>query len=317
LKNTVSLSFVIVTRNKLPYLKLVLEKLLSNIQTDEELIVIDGASTDGTVEYVESFYKDGLINVFISEPDKGEAHGCNKGILLASGEIVKLISDDDVFDYEIIKRCKEYLIGNPLVDILFANTASINSTLPFSDLVLAKNYEAWFENWMNELTPNCFICCLSLFVRKKSFTYIGLFDTSFKHTDLEFSVRATSKKINAAFCTGLLVCANINSNSISNISGDVVSKEIKRVTSNYGYTYPVGLIQRQDEGKYNSPIKRIINRVFRKNEKKRDFYPDYNFVLEKNIDTSNIASLNETLLHVMCNYNKNNPIKFLEKIIHN
>ena len=94
------LSYIIATKNKLPYLKMGLEKLIANKKPDEEILVADGASTDGTKEYLERLRRDGKIEDFISEPDYGLAHALNKLVLRSNGELLKYLSDDDVFDYK-------------------------------------------------------------------------------------------------------------------------------------------------------------------------------------------------------------------------
>src|SRR5438552_17918629 len=96
----ISLSYLLTTYNKLSYLKEVLKTLMDNRKDDEEIIVTDGGSTDGTREYLQKIYQDGKIDQYISEKDFGEAHGFNKGIMKARGELVKIITDDDVFDFD-------------------------------------------------------------------------------------------------------------------------------------------------------------------------------------------------------------------------
>jgi glycosyltransferase involved in cell wall biosynthesis len=93
----IRLSYVLTTFNKLSYLKEILEDLINNCKEDEEIVISDGASSDGTITFLESLLRDGKIHQFVSEKDFGEAHGFNKAILLANGELIKLISDDDIF----------------------------------------------------------------------------------------------------------------------------------------------------------------------------------------------------------------------------
>ncbi|WP_133273804.1 glycosyltransferase family 2 protein [Hymenobacter radiodurans] len=107
---TYTLSYILTTYNKLPYLKQVLERLIAARQEDEEIVVADGGSKDGTAEYLQSLYAAGQIQQFISERDKGEAHGFNKCMLMAQGEIIKLITDDDAFYYPAIREAANFMI---------------------------------------------------------------------------------------------------------------------------------------------------------------------------------------------------------------
>ncbi|RYZ30557.1 MAG: glycosyltransferase [Chitinophagaceae bacterium] len=315
MSSKINLSYIFTTYNKFPYTKETIQDLIKNCDNDEEIVVVDGGSTDGSSEYLNELFVQGKIHRYISEKDFGEGHGINKGILSSEGAVIKLITDDDVFDYEIIKRCKRYFIENPSIDVLFANTASINSATEVAELNILKNYEVWFTNWAKGQTKNCFICCLPLMMRRKALANTGLFDTSFKHVDLEFSVRITSKKTNIAFCTGLMVCSNINTSSNSNLFSSVNGNEHRKVALNYDYVHQSGPIERKREIEFPSIIKRITNRLFPKKPEPLEYYPDYTLVIESNIATSNITLLNEMLLKFMKDYNKKNSIEFIERIL--
>jgi len=80
-------------------IKSVLEQDYDNI----EYIIIDGNSTDGTKEIIES-YRD-RISQFISEPDSGMYDATNKGLQLATGDVIGLMhSDDEFYDESVISR---------------------------------------------------------------------------------------------------------------------------------------------------------------------------------------------------------------------
>src|SRR5712692_3457942 len=92
-KQDVRVSYILTTRNRAPFLDKALANVREYITPEDELIVIDGASTDDTAEVIEKHGD--IVSVFQSEPDYGEAHGFNKGILLSRGQIIKILSDDD------------------------------------------------------------------------------------------------------------------------------------------------------------------------------------------------------------------------------
>jgi glycosyltransferase involved in cell wall biosynthesis len=82
----VNFSYIIATRNRLPFLKITLEKLITAIQPDEEIVVVDGNSTDGSREYLQGLFQAGSIHQYLSESDKNQAHGWNKALLMAKGD---------------------------------------------------------------------------------------------------------------------------------------------------------------------------------------------------------------------------------------
>ena len=77
------------------YLSDAIESVLGQTHADIEYIIVDGGSKDGTIELVQS-YGD-KIDKFISEKDKGVYYALNKGIAMASGEVIALLHSDDFY----------------------------------------------------------------------------------------------------------------------------------------------------------------------------------------------------------------------------
>ncbi|MDR1377034.1 MAG: glycosyltransferase, partial [Synergistaceae bacterium] len=88
-------SIVTVCLNAAPTLEQALKSVLAQPYPHLEYIVIDGGSTDGTLRILDK-YKDRLTRV-ISEPDGGIYDAFNKGIALATGDIVGLLNADDQY----------------------------------------------------------------------------------------------------------------------------------------------------------------------------------------------------------------------------
>ena len=197
-----ALSYVLTTYNKLPYLQQVLGRLVAARQPDEEIVVADGGSKDGTPEYLQELLDAGLIQQFVSERDKGEAHGFNKAMLRARGELLKLITDDDAFCYPAIREAKAFMLAHPEVDVLTGNTGLIHleklGTATLYDDV-ADNYRRWLDHqevvWM---------IGLPLLIRRASLALTGLFHTGVVQVDTEFTYRITSLNVNLAWSTAML-----------------------------------------------------------------------------------------------------------------
>lgn len=208
-----ALSYILTTRNKLDSLRAVLERLVAAKQFDEEILVIDGASTDGTKEYLEGLFQAGKIDQYLSEQDWGESHGFNKGLLMARGELVKVITDDDYFFYPAIQVCKQFMLEHPEVDLLATNggkkTYAVDAVV--GELGYVEAYQAWSVN----RTPFAF-CGLGLLFRRRSLPLTGLFDPQYVKVDAEFGLRVTSGKTNLAWYTGkaFVHIANPNGNTI-------------------------------------------------------------------------------------------------------
>ena len=104
-----------------------IESVLAQDYSDIEYIIVDGASSDGSVEAIRAVIKGHEDKVkFISEPDHGMYEAINKGIRLATGDYVGLVHSDD-FLYsphtvsDIVKRLKETHADFLYGDGLFVN----------------------------------------------------------------------------------------------------------------------------------------------------------------------------------------------------
>ena len=92
-------TLITVCRNVAPVIRETLDSILAQTHVDIELIVIDGASTDGTVEILEGYRSSSTergITTLVSEPDKGIYDAMNKGLARATGEIIGFVNAGDL-----------------------------------------------------------------------------------------------------------------------------------------------------------------------------------------------------------------------------
>ncbi|MBK9175769.1 MAG: glycosyltransferase [Flavobacteriales bacterium] len=87
-------SLITVCRNAAPVIAETLNSVLTQTHTDIELILIDGASTDGTVEILEGYRA--KLGALVSEPDKGIYDAMNKGLARATGEVIGFVNAGDL-----------------------------------------------------------------------------------------------------------------------------------------------------------------------------------------------------------------------------
>lgn len=219
----IKLSYIIATKNKLNLLKISVERLLAFKETDEELIVIDGGSSDGTYEYLNNLHIDSKVDVFISESDFGEAHAFNKGIMKAKGELIKFISDDDIFFYPVIKAMKKYMIENNEIDVIGCeggNAYIYSDKLP----ITKSDYSKQYLDFLDKMVPFDF-SGLGLMIRKEAIPILGLLSTTMDYVDLEYTLRITKSKARFSWCTGAAWFRLINSNSNSYTKGIKITED--------------------------------------------------------------------------------------------
>lgn len=86
---------ITVVRNRKDTIREAIESVLSQTYNNTEYIVVDGSSNDGTTEIIQEYQE--RISKFISEPDEGIYDAMNKGIKLATGDIIGILNGDDLY----------------------------------------------------------------------------------------------------------------------------------------------------------------------------------------------------------------------------
>ena len=151
-----------------------IDSVLNQTYSNIEYIVIDGDSTDGTVSVVQN-YGD-RISKFISEPDKGLYDAMNKGIKLASGDIIGFINSDDLLNSNDCIECivKEFIKSD--ADIIYGDKVYV----AYGDI--SKRIRYWKAGNFNRdnykkgwMTPH-----LSTYIKKDLYVKYGNFRIDFK-----------------------------------------------------------------------------------------------------------------------------------------
>lgn len=88
-------SIITVTYNSVRYLENCILSIVNQSYSDIELIIIDGNSKDGTLDTINKYQQ--YISKWISEPDRGVYDAMNKGIKLATGDLIGILNSDDTF----------------------------------------------------------------------------------------------------------------------------------------------------------------------------------------------------------------------------
>ena len=138
---------------------------------DLELIVVDGGSTDGTLDALEAYRSN--ISVLISEPDKGIYDGMNKGIRLATGDVIGILNADDHYhDTTVLSDVAEAFRDDD-TDAVYGDLVYVDETGRVSRYwkAGAAMPRKWRLGWM---PPHP-----TFFVRRRVYERHGLFDLDF------------------------------------------------------------------------------------------------------------------------------------------
>ncbi len=167
-------SLITVVYNGATHLEEAMKSVFIQTYPNIEYIVIDGGSTDGTLDIIRKYA--GSIDYWVSEPDRGIYDAMNKGIGLAKGEIVGFVNaDDGIYPHTVANVVEGFSIDREAgfvygtVDRINQSGKIVGQTRPFPAETIRKRY----RHEMPFAHP-------ALFVSKKVYNHIGLFDTSFK-----------------------------------------------------------------------------------------------------------------------------------------
>ena len=115
---------ITVCRNSAATIRDTLDSLLAQTYPNIEYLLIDGCSTDGTLKllhsYKEAFQRKGYAYRILSEPDQGIYDAMNKGLALASGELIGIINSDDWYEPQAVQTAAEEYLREPY-DIFYGN----------------------------------------------------------------------------------------------------------------------------------------------------------------------------------------------------
>lgn len=119
IKHQLNISVITVVLNNCAFIKDAIESVLNQEAANIEYIIIDGGSKDGSIDIINS-YKD-QVSVIVSEPDRGIYDAMNKGLALASGDIVGFLNADDFYADSTVLKKVEQAFGQHQCDALYAD----------------------------------------------------------------------------------------------------------------------------------------------------------------------------------------------------
>ena len=178
-----------------------IQSVSSQSHVDIEHIIIDGQSTDGTLEILQRYSEQ--VSLIVSEPDSGIYHGMNKGLALATGDVVGFLNADDYYQHENVISDLCAVFDDPTIqgcyaDLVYVDPLQVDKIIRYWK---SKDYQpGLFEKGWMPAHP-------TFYVRREVYKEHGVFNIDYKfHADLEITARFIAvKKIKTRYVPDIWV----------------------------------------------------------------------------------------------------------------
>ncbi len=168
MRKNFKISVITVTKNSEKYLEENINSLSNQTYKNFEHIIIDGNSTDRTVEIIKK-YKD-QIDYWVSEPDEGLYDAMNKGIKVCTGDIIGILNSDDIYFSDALKFVNQYFTEQENLDFLFGTVEKHKLMYGYSPKKIKWTFGFYTTH------------SVGFFIKKSSQMKIGFYDTRYKYS---------------------------------------------------------------------------------------------------------------------------------------
>ena len=179
------ISLITVSYNSASTIGTTLESVAAQNYPELEYIIVDGGSSDSTLDTVDRFSE--LVTLCISEPDQGIYDAMNKGVQRATGEVIGILNSDDFYRQgEVLNEVATLFDADPELEVVLGDVDFVRE----DDLNCpVRTYRAGqFKPWMFRfglMPPHP-----AVFVRKSAYDHVGLYKTDYRiAADFDFLTR--------------------------------------------------------------------------------------------------------------------------------
>lgn len=183
------ISIITVVFNGKPFLEQTIQSVINQTYENIEYIIIDGASTDGTLDIIKKY--ENKLDYWVSEKDKGISEAFNKGIKQATGEFILMLNcgdtfiSDTVIDFDLLLKSKNKIIT-------FQAKTTHGNVFPLNHTYSTQKSHSF--STLRKLVQNAMVAHQATFVPKCVYDEIGGYSHEYTvRMDFEFFLRASQK----------------------------------------------------------------------------------------------------------------------------
>jgi len=230
-------SIITVCYNSEKYLEQTIQSVINQTYNNIEYIIIDGASTDGTLSIIRKY--DDYIAYWMSEPDKNMYDAINKGLDLISGEYWAVLNSDDYYFPNTIQNVVDLFSKNPKLDVINGAIRDID----INDKYLRIKYNPKFNvKSMIRMKITGIIDQPATFLRKEVVSRIGKFNINYPViSDYDFLIRV-GLNCKVKSCNDIFTNFRIHSECLSMDNKEIESeKNREEIVTYYSKKYNVNM----------------------------------------------------------------------------
>ena len=222
-------SIVTPSYNQAQFLEETIRSVLLQGYPNLEYIIIDGGSTDGSVDIIRKY--EPWLAYWVSERDKGQADALNKGLRIAKGDIIGWLNSDDLYEPGALSLVARYFVKYPEACVVYGNITFVDEhSAPVRQVRPNYSREKFVQWWRykNVGVPSC-----AAFYRREVFDQVGGFDTNLHYVlDYEFYLRA-GEFYGFHYLPELNSCFRVHTTSKTGTSSTPFARDTMRIVKSY------------------------------------------------------------------------------------